>query len=996
MDIHSTTSNNLTKHSTRSSAMKVLFAAMFLVAAAFESLAEETFPPTSMTVSEAQACVGADLTVTIVAPDTAGANSLQSVPWQVSYNGSILSATELSDYITLDVATGSSLEDWSMSTSLAFEVLQAGCYDVSLENGALQVATNDPDFPLLAQIVTPTEFVVSGVPSAPVASDYTSVLCAGDMFSASMSTNSAGPAATTLSYTLIDPSGATLTNDNVTASGLGCNGPSLSLALPPLSLDTLGTYALAINANNTCGTSLPSVESVEVVGAPTFSLSTTPVCQGEDALVVSDIQATDYTNSVAGTPAVQWTWSNGNSSLGLTNLVNPADGDVVDQTVDLIYTVIDDNGTSTATCSGTASTVQVVHTPTPLELSFNGEASVSTLCAGEMLDVAVVSGSASNETATYSWFTSVPPNDGNATSRMWQALNQSVDITVGQNSVFDDGTTCDNSDSPVAVTIPVNAIPSISWANGDDLDAACAGSVAALNVNLVASSGAVTTVSWSSNLGEDEQELDGSGAVSVQLDLPAEQPAGAISILVNAVDNAGCVSNGLEGFVDVRVAQSPSGEFEAACEGQEIQPTNVPEGGNLSYFWTYNGLPFSGEGNSTSTPTFPAVNCLDTPDIELALTTAYDVAGETLVCTSEPLAFSVTVTPVAQFSLSLPDVLCADSEVELEVSGPGLTAFLCEDATLDYAWAVDRGNGFEPAGEGTSLDLNTGEAGPIVVSVEAITTGSAGTCVNTQTAELSIASNPVISPFAEDLMFCEDGSLNLDAEFDLNENGGVAYTWELGDLTAFILQGQGTPGVSLSLSPESTASDGTLGLAVVDAAGCQTSTLVAFDVLTLPVPGTVSWEAAPAVACSGEGVTFNMEAPLLDPALDPQAFTYEWTATNAAGDVLPTVPTTDPLTDLLTGVTLPTAAWTPTLQPDQVTMELTLSDGLCTSSTQYPNAIQIYPRPRVTSGDADLSICAGDDWTGVLTGASSLAFTGPFTSASYEEFSNDKLSLIHI
>ena len=66
-----------------------------------------------------------------------GANTLQSVPWQVSYNGSILSEAELSDYITLDVATGASLEDWSMSTELAFKVLQAGCYDVPLENGAL-------------------------------------------------------------------------------------------------------------------------------------------------------------------------------------------------------------------------------------------------------------------------------------------------------------------------------------------------------------------------------------------------------------------------------------------------------------------------------------------------------------------------------------------------------------------------------------------------------------------------------------------------------------------------------------------------------------------------------------------------------------------------------------------------------------------------------------------------------------------------------------------
>ena len=143
-------------------------------------------------------------------------------------------------------------------------------------------------------------------------------------------------------------------------------------------------------------------------------------------------------------------------------------------------------------------------------------------------------------------------------------------------------------------------------------------------------------------------------------------------------------------------------------------------------------------------------------------------------------------------------------------------------------------------------------------------------------------------------MFCEDGSLELEAAFDVNENGGMAYNWEL-DLTSFILQGQGTSGVSLSLSDGSAASGGTIGLSVVDAAGCQASAEVEFDVLTLPVPGAVSWETAPAAACSGESVSFSMEAPQLDPALDPQAFTYEWTATNAAGEVLPTMPTTDSL-----------------------------------------------------------------------------------------------------
>jgi len=988
MDIHSTDSNNLTKRLTRSGVMKVLFAAMFLVTAAFQSQAEETFPPTSMTVASAQACVGDDVTVTIQAPDTVGANTLQSVPWQISHNGALLSSSDLADFIALDASTGAALEDWTMSTSLSFEVLQAGCYEVSLENGALEIATNNPDFPVLAQIVTPTDFVASGAPSAPVVSDYSAVLCAGDLFSASMSTGSEGPESTTLSYTLVGPTGATLDNDDVSASGLGCNGPSLSLGLLPIALEDLGGHLLAVNATNVCGSSPATFQSVEVVAAPTFALSTNPVCDGEDALVVSDIEVTDYDNDVAGTPTAEWSWSSGNSSLGLTNLINPADGDVVEQTVGLVYTVTDDNGTSTATCSASASATQVVHTPTPLELSFNGAPSASTLCAGDMLDVAVVSETALNETADYSWFTSVPPNGGDATSRMWQALNQSVDITVGQNSTFADGTTCDNSDSPVEVTIPVNAIPAISWANGDDLDAACAGSVATLDVNLVASSGAATTVSWTSTLGGNDQELDGSGALTLELDLPATQPAGPISVAVTAVDNAGCASNGLDGFVDVRVAEIPTGEFEAACEGQEIEPSNVPEGTNLSYSWTYNGLPFSGEGASTSTPTFPAVNCLDTPNIELALTTTYDVAGESLMCMSEPLAFPVTVTPVAEFALALPSVLCADAEVEFEVSGPGLTAFLCEEATLEYAWAVDRGSGFQPAGTGTSLSLNTGDAGAIEVAVEAITTGSAGTCVNTETVVLNVAANPVLSPFEENLMFCEDGSLELEAAFDVNENGGIVYNWELGDLTSFILQGQGTPDVSLSLSEASAASNGILALTVLDAAGCQTSADVSFDVLTLPVPGTVSWEGSAVGTCSGEGVIFSMEAPQIDPALDPQAYSYTWEATNDAGEVLPTVPTTEPLNDLLTAVTIPTAAWTPTLEPSQVNMALTLTDGLCTSTTTYTNAIQIYPLPRVTSGDADLSICAGDDWTGMLTGASSLTFTGSFTGDTYGETSD--------
>ena len=192
--------------------------------------------------------------------------------------------------------------------------------------------------------------------------------------------------------------------------------------------------------------------------------------------------------------------------------------------------------------------------------------------------------------------------------------------------------------------------------------------------------------------------------------------------------------------------RAQQGNSRPLAKGKKSNPPTFQRAEILSYSWTYNGLPFNGEGASTSTPTFPSVNCLNTPEIELALTTAYEVAGETLMCTSEPLAFPVIVTPVAELALALPDVLCADAEVEFEVSGPGLTAFLCEDATLTYAWSVDRGNGFEPAGTGTNLALNTGDAGAIEVTVEAITTGSAGTCVNTETVGLIHCSQPCAFP----------------------------------------------------------------------------------------------------------------------------------------------------------------------------------------------------------------------------------------------------------
>ena len=141
MDIHSTDSNNLTKHLTRSGALKVLFALMFLMNAAFEGSAEETFPPTQLTTSAAQFCVGSSVTVNVLSPDTSAEYYIEDVPWQVAFNGEVLGASEVSSVITLDGQIGPSLTDWSTSTSLTFSVLAEGELEISMANGELTLGS---------------------------------------------------------------------------------------------------------------------------------------------------------------------------------------------------------------------------------------------------------------------------------------------------------------------------------------------------------------------------------------------------------------------------------------------------------------------------------------------------------------------------------------------------------------------------------------------------------------------------------------------------------------------------------------------------------------------------------------------------------------------------------------------------------------------------------------------------------------------------------------
>ena len=114
----------------------------------------------------------------------------------------------------------------------------------------------------------------------------------------------------TLNYNLTGPAGFDPVTGNGSAVGEACDGPSVNLVFLPSALDVVGAYTLTAEASNVCGTS-SNVLNIEAVAFPEFSLSTEPICNGEDAVVESDIDASDYSMSNGDDQVATATWSNG-------------------------------------------------------------------------------------------------------------------------------------------------------------------------------------------------------------------------------------------------------------------------------------------------------------------------------------------------------------------------------------------------------------------------------------------------------------------------------------------------------------------------------------------------------------------------------------------------------------------------------------------------------------------------------------------------------------
>jgi len=925
----------------------------------------DEFVPTTLTSSASEICVGENVTFIADVPVEAEDNPLVNVPWQISFNGQPLGNDSLDQYVTLDPVIGSTLDAWSLEKELTFAPLRQGCFTVGVD-GFIELTT-------INQEILPITIRVAGVPSTPLFTGFDQLLCAGGSTAGSISSFTVGEVSMDLSYTFEGPPGFDLVSESVSSLGEACDGPSANLTFFPAQLDLVGSYTLTSESSNACGTNTETLE-IEVVAFPSFELTTDPICDGSDALVESDIVAADYSMSNGDNPEVVATWNNGTGTeANSTTYLAPSNGDEFIQTIDLNYSF----STFTETCSGEASVVQVVHTPEPLEILLNEEDSnPDYMCEGDNLVVSIVDEASSGQEETYSWTTTPLPNNisEDGLTYTWDAIDFDVVIEITQNSVYADVNNTNCPSEQVTFNVPVKNMPVVGWQTSDV--AVCEGDVAILEAEILFTEGAVTTLAWSSDLGDNSLVGTEIGTYPLEIPVPMSNGEGSTVVTLVPTDDFGCEGESIEGLIEYYEVPVPSGTVGALCEGDDVEPTNILIGPGLDYAWDYNGAT-----SNLSSPIFSSVTC--DSELSLEMTQTYVVDGTPLSCTSQPYTIALDVTPLPSFELLLPDVACDNAEVSLAVAAVNTTEG-CIASDLAYDWTIDDGSGSPFTAQGASLTVPGGDYDELNVTVVASQTSASNTCTAEVSQSIVVNANPEILFLTSDAALCPNSSALIDTEVLDDPNDTLLYEWGNAGVEIFEFLPV-EESVGIILSEGSNATEGEVQLTVTNSSGCiaQANTIV--DILNLPEPQNVQW-SVPAL-CSGDEVVITMTDPLVDDAFDLSTLTYLWTASGSNGDTYAVTSDAENYSDVVSNITVNAAAW-PVEQPTMVSFELILNDGTCTSTHLYENQIELYPLPNVSFELATPTyndVCEGSDWMGNLQGASSLSYTGPLTNTFYSE-----------
>ena len=860
---------------------------------------------------------------------------IDSIPWRIQYGTTIIPEEAINDYLLLDPAVGTNLDDWNDETSLTFQPLKQGCYTVTVHPFIFYFDA--------VQDVGEAQVVVADAPAQPTLFGFDDVLmCEGGSVNGGFFSNTVGSVYMKLNHQWSNDSGVILDSLTLGTASPTCDGPSLNGTFSTGNLDA-GTYELLVEASNVCGDS-SAVVNVEVVRFPEFELSSDPICVEDSAVVTSDFDSTDYAMANGILPSPTALWSDDGTDLGQNTFANPQDGDTFTQTISLLYELTDDDGNvvDNAVCESTSSAVQVVHAPGQIAIVSSGTnegTSNDMACDGAAVELTVEDVSLSDPAEFYVWDPSTLPSQPglSGSSIGWESFEVSVSGTVTQTTVWTDGTSCQNNTS---FNIEVIEKPEIAWSKGDAN--VCAGNDAGLIASIEEASTTVVNLVWELEDGTSGNAAIPSGAITI----PGIHfsSGGQYPVFVTPTDENGCVGPPIEGLVEVYDNPIAEAIFAETCEGESVVPTDVENAAAFEHEWTLNGSPFSGSGANSASPEFTNVQCGDEVGLTLIQTLAVD--GELLVCRSEELVQSIDVVALAMPVVTPTSPLCKGTDINLAFSETA-NAVGCVALDAIYEWTITAGSAVVVETGLDPVSVPAGTFGAIDIEGQTQSVGSSGlVCPTSQLFSLTIVDTPQIDELLLDVV-CRDGDLTIDATVQ-DPNGGLVYTWVDSSMPqAFeIVHNDASVGeATLSVRPDAAAvSESEVTLNIEDSQGCIASASGMVDIWD--PPAAENFTVSDEVLCSGSTLGLTLDGFVTDDELGSGTVDYTWSVTGSNG-LAYAATNVGALQDEISTIDIQEVAFADYSGPVAISIVLTMDDGTCTSHETWENHVEVFPNPRV-------------------------------------------------
>lgn len=713
--------------------------------------------------------------------------------------------------------------------------------------------------------------------------------------------------------TICNTQSITLTGGGATTYTWNTGSTSNNIAISPT---TTTTYSLIGAASTGCTNTAISIVTVNPLPNITAS-GTNTICPGA---------FTTLTGSNGNT----YTWTPG-GSISPSIAVSP--------TINTTYTV---TGTDANGCRNTAvRTVSVNSTPTisvnsmticngtsalltatssATSYSWNTGASSSSITPSPTISTNyTVTGTAANTCTNYAIAQVTVVNLPNvAASSGTICLNRTYTLTgtgantytwsTGQNGTSITVTpttttiytisgtavsTCSNINT---VTVTVNPLPQVTT------------TPTIAQSNCASPTGSITGITASGTPSLSPVWTTTAGIISTTWDL-TNIPAQTYNLQIT--DGNGCVNNYAYNVTNPGAPAAPtvSATSNAVCTGGNI---NLFATGSSGV--TYNWSSSTGYSSSVQNPTITNVTS--------AQSGTYAVSTSSAGCTGAATSIVITVNP-------LPNPSAVASQTAY---CEGNSIYLSGSSATTYTWT---GPGSFSANTQTTsiISSSLSSAGVYTFSVT-----DANGCVNSNTVNITINTNPVITATANPSFICVGETISLTA------NGGNSYSWNGPASYTSAVQ-------SPSITNASTLNAGNYTVVVTGVNTCTSSAVTTVSVNSLP---TFTSGVNASNICYGNAIQFNAGS---------SANTYSWEGPNSfsvTNNASPSIANADP--------------------SHSGTYTVTAGGGSCSASQTI--TVNVYPQIILNASATSTNICDGNDVQLLGSSANTYTWTGPGSYSS--------------